>query len=263
MSAILKKSLEKEELRESVRRHYAKAATGRKSCCGPDLDTTTVALQIGYKPEELSVAPSDSNLGLGCGNPIDLASLKKGEMVLDLGCGAGFDVFLAAKEVGPKGRVIGVDMTPEMLAKSRENGLKIDASNVEFRLGEIEHLPVGDASIDVIISNCVINLSPDKPQVFAEAFRVLKPEGRLAVSDIVLRAPLSDEQRQEIAHHYADCAAGASTVDELQRMLTEAGFKEITVKPKDSSKEFIKEWSSDVPLEEYIASASIEAIKPG
>jgi ubiquinone/menaquinone biosynthesis C-methylase UbiE len=218
-------------------------------------------LQIGYSPEEVQAVPVGADLGLGCGNPQAIAALQPGETVLDLGSGAGFDCFLAVRQVGPTGQVIGVDMTAEMVAKAREHAGEAGYFNVEFRLGEIEHLPVADASVDVIISNCVINLSPDKPMVFREAFRVLKPGGRLAISDIVTTAPLPEEVRNDLAL-YAGCIAGAATIAELEAMLRESGFDNIRIQPKDESRRFIREWAPGRKIEDYIASASIEAVKP-
>jgi SAM-dependent methyltransferase len=223
-----------DRLRKAVREGYAAVAAGRGSCCGSSgsgccggsAESTSRA--IGYSDDDLDAAPAGANLGLGCGNPIALASLKPGEVVLDLGSGAGFDCFLAARKVGPSGRVIGVDMTPEMLEKARENTRNSTHVNVEFRLGEIEHLPVADASVDCVISNCVINLSPDKPQVFREAFRVLKPGGRLMVSDIVLDAPLP-RAILDSAAAYVGCISGASLKAEYLALVTAAGFKDVQV----------------------------------
>jgi SAM-dependent methyltransferase len=198
---------------------------------------------------------------LGCGNPQAIAALQAGECVLDLGSGAGFDCFLAARAVGTGGRVIGVDMTPDMVSKARANATKGGFANVEFRLGEIEHLPVADASIDVIISNCVINLSPDKAQVFRDAFRALKPGGRLAISDIVLTAALPPEMHAEIAL-YTGCVAGAASVADLVAMLAGAGFSDIRIAPKDASREYIQHWAPGRGVENFIASANIEAVKP-
>ena len=200
-------------------------------------------------------------MGLGCGNPQAIASLQPGETVLDLGSGGGFDCFLAAKAVGPEGHVIGVDMTPEMISKARENAAKSEADNAEFRLGEIEHLPVAGASVDVVISNCVINLSPDKPKVYKEMYRVLKSGGRLAVSDIVATAPLPDDVKKDL-ELYAGCVAGASQIGEIESMLEQAGFTEIRVKPVDTSRELIIEWAQDRPVADFIVSATIEAKKP-
>jgi SAM-dependent methyltransferase len=232
-------------------------------CCAPtDQDVAALlARGIGYSAEETAVVPDGANLGLGCGNPQAIAALKAGETVLDLGSGAGFDCFLAARAVGPAGHVIGVDMTPDMLTKARANALKGGYANVEFRLGEIEHLPVADASVDVIISNCVINLSPDKARVFRDAFRVLKPGGRLAISDIVAMASLPEDMRAEVALHAA-CVAGAASVDELAALLADAGFADIRIAPKAASGEYIRNWAPGRGVERHIASATIEAFKP-
>ena len=221
--------------------------------------------QLGYSAEELNAIPEGANLGLGCGNPQAIAALKEGETVLDLGSGAGFDCFLAARQVGETGQVLGVDMTHEMRAKARENarefGAETGAGNVSFRLGEIEHLPVADASVNAIISNCVINLSPDKPAVYAEAFRVLKPGGRLAISDIVVTAPLPEDIRNDMAL-YTGCVAGASTLEEVEALLEDAGFEQRSLTPKGESREFIRDWVPGKPLENYVVSASIQAVKP-
>jgi len=216
---------------------------------------------LGYDPQDLAAVPEGADLGLGCGNPQAIAELKPGETVLDLGSGAGLDCFLAARTVGPEGKVIGVDMTPEMLSRARKNAAKVRAANVEFRLGEIEHLPVADNSIDVIISNCVINLSPDKPQVFREAYRVLKPGGRLAITDIVALAPLPCEWKQDLSL-LSGCISGASTPQELTGFLTAAGFQDIQISVNEKSREFIKDWQPGMSLEKYVASATIKATKP-
>ena len=218
---------------------------------------------MGYSKADLSSVVDGANLGLGCGNPVALASLKSGEVVVDLGSGGGFDCFLAAKQVGENGRVIGVDMTPDMLSRARMNAEKMKTANVEFRLGEIEHLPVADNTADIIMSNCVINLSPDKLQVYHEAFRILKPGGRLAISDVVATAPLPADVQQNLALVSA-CVGGAATVDETTVMLQEAGFNNIRITAKDESRELISKW---VPGEtknagDYVVSAYIEAIKP-
>jgi len=216
--------MNEKDIKEVVREKYGSIAAtsgsccSAASCCGDDSSLVQIGRRIGYSEQDLSSVPEGANLGLGCGNPIALASLKAGETVLDLGSGAGFDCFLAARQVGREGKVIGVDMTPEMIEKATENARKISIDNVEFRLGDIEHLPVADGSIDVIISNCVINLSPNKSRVFREAFRVLKPGGRLMVSDIVLKKPLPDAIKNSIAA-YIGCVAGASLrEDYLQEM---------------------------------------------
>ena len=203
------------DVKKIVREGYARIARGGGSCCssggsccGSAGMTESISKKIGYSDEELTSVPEGANLGLGCGNPVALAALKEGDVVLDLGSGAGFDCFLAANKVGSGGKVIGVDMTPDMLEKARENAHKGGYTNVEFRLGEIEHLPVADSHVDVIISNCVINLSPDKPAVFNEAFRVLKPGGRLMVSDIVLLNELPAFIKSSVAA-YVGCVSGA------------------------------------------------------
>ena len=202
-------------------------------------------------------------MGLGCGNPVALASLRPGETVVDLGSGGGFDCFLAAKQVGDTGQVIGVDMTPDMLSKARANAAKIQAENVEFRLGEIEHLPVADNTADIIMSNCVINLSPDKLSVYRDAYRILKPGGRLVISDIVALVPLPEEIQQNLALVSA-CVGGAATIDATRDMLTEAGFENITITPKDESRKMISEWTSGDSQDagDYVVSAYIEATKP-
>ncbi len=227
-----------DEIRKSVRENYAKRATSCKSGCGGACCSESappVSKVIGYSDAELRSIPQGADLGLGCGHPTALASLKAGEVVLDLGSGAGIDCFLAADKVGETGRAIGVDMTPEMIERARENARNEDVANVEFRLGEIEHLPVADASVDVVISNCVINLSPDKPQVFREAFRALRPGGRLLVSDIVLRGELPQEVLESM-EQYVGCVAGASQIDDYLGAIRDAGFRDVTV-VKDTSAE--------------------------
>ncbi len=226
---------EKEELRKIVREGYGAIASGGFSCCGPAASSCCgpslaedISSKIGYSEDELSSIPEGANLGLGCGNPVALASLAEGETVLDLGSGAGLDCFLAANRVGEKGKVIGVDMTPEMVEKARRNAREGGYANVEFRLGEIENLPVADASVDVVISNCVINLSPDKPRVFQEAFRALKPGGRLMVSDIVLEGELPRAVLDSAAA-YVGCISGAASREDYLGMIGEAGFAEVEV----------------------------------
>ena len=256
-------------IRGAVRETYGKIAEQGSGCCGGGCGTSgtgtgitgTAAEKLGYSADDVNAVPAGANLDLGCGNPQAIAALKPGETVLDLGSGAGFDAFLAARAVGDRGRVIGVDMTHEMLRKARDNATKANYTNVEFRLGEIEHLPVANASVDVIISNCVINLSPDKPQVFREAYRVLRSGGRLAISDVVAMAALPDAVRSDLAL-YTGCMAGASQVDELDAMLREAGFNAICIQPKDDSREFIRDWAPGRRVEDYVVSASIEAVKP-
>ena len=204
--------------------------------------------------------PEGANLGLGCGNPVALASLRPGQTVLDLGSGAGFDAFLAARAVGPSGRVIGVDMTPEMLTKARANARKGGYAQVEFRLGEIEALPVADGTVDVVISNCVINLCPDSP-VYREAFRALRPGGRLAVSDVVAREKLPDEVTQDLSL-YSGCLAGATVQSELVHILNEAGFQEISIKPKGNTDQVISSWEEKRGFESRVFAAEVMAVKP-
>jgi SAM-dependent methyltransferase len=249
-----------ETIRDEVRQRYGATARGESSSCDEGCCTSTSADSLGYSAEESAIAPEAVNLGLGCGNPLAIASLQPGETVLDLGSGAGFDCFLAARAVGPRGTVIGVDMTHEMLAKARENAKKNGFTNVEFRLGEIEALPVADGTVDVIISNCVINLSPEKARVFREAYRVLKPGGRLAVADIVATAPLPDDVKGDWAA-YTGCMAGASQITELEEMLQRSGFDRIRIAPKDVSRSFIREWLPGKQIEDYLVSATIEAVK--
>ncbi|MCX6659557.1 MAG: arsenite methyltransferase [Candidatus Bathyarchaeota archaeon] len=227
--------MKSKRIKKVVREGYAKIAEQGSSCCGSvnsccgGVDVTQdISRKIGYTEEELKNAPEGANLGLGCGNPVALASLKEGETVLDLGSGAGFDSFLAAQKVGDKGRVIGVDMTPEMIKKAKENAKKGNYRNVEFRLGEIENLPLADASVDVIISNCVINLSPDKERVFRESFRVLTLGGRLMISDIVLLRELPDYIRKSI-EAYIGCLSGAIMKDKYIAMIEKAGFQNVKV----------------------------------
>ncbi|MFH1086982.1 MAG: arsenite methyltransferase [Chloroflexota bacterium] len=229
-----------DEVRAAVREGYARVAMGGGSCCGPGAQCCTgtstaqvISQKIGYSAEDVAAVPEGANLGLGCGNPVALASLKKGETVLDLGSGGGFDCFLAARAVGDSGRVIGVDMTPEMLDRARQNARRGGYGNVEFRLGEIEHLPVPDGSVDVIISNCVINLSTDKGQVFREAFRVLKPGGRLMVSDMVLLKPLPKTVKDSI-EAYVGCISGAMLKDDYLQAIRSAGFQKPSVEAETS-----------------------------
>jgi arsenite methyltransferase len=267
-----------DSVRASVRDRYGKipAATAKTtptaaaSCCGPvatgccgpaAADADAMAHALGYGAADTAAAPAGSNLGLGCGNPLGIEGLKPGETALDLGSGAGFDAFLAARAVGPTGRVIGVDMTPEMLAAARANQRKGRFENVEFRLGEIEHLPVADASVDVILSNCVINLSPEKPRVFAEAFRVLRPGGRLSISDVVALAELSPEVRADLELH-TGCVAGAATIPELHAMLTAAGFVGVRIEPKGELQRVVDGWFPGRGVAGKVASANIVARKP-
>ena len=260
-------SMRKDQVRQHIRDRYAGIAKSGgscgcgSSCCSPDaLLNPDASVQIGYSKEELAAVPEGANLGLGCGNPQAIAALQPGETVVDLGCGGGFDCFLAARRVGPKGRAIGVDMTPEMIHKARENAAKAKIKNVDFRLGEIEHLPVADGIADVVLSNCVVNLSPDKPQVFAEAFRVLKPGGRLAISDVVAIAPLPARVKRNLQAH-SGCIAGSATVPETERMLKRAGFSNVRIGVNEQSRSFIKDWFPGSGAERYVRSASIAAVK--
>ena len=263
-----------DEHRQAVRSSYAKVAQAENdgeccgtesSCCGVSDDSainTLISTRLGYSEADLNKVPGGADMGLGCGNPRAIASLKAGETVLDLGSGGGFDCFLAAHEVGESGRVIGIDMTPDMLSKARSNADKGNYRNVEFRLGEIEYLPVQDGLVDVIISNCVINLSPNKAQVFRDAYRVLKSGGRLAISDVVATVELPEEMRNDEAL-IAGCMGNASLIEELEAMIAEAGFTDIKIAPKDESKDFIRDWAPDHNVTDYVVSASIEAMKPG
>ena len=253
---------ERIDIRAAVRERYGAIAEGKGCGCGSGgAGSTCCTSELGYSAGETAAIPEGANLGLGCGAPAALAGPKRGETVLDLGSGAGVDVFLAAREVGAQGHVIGVDMTPAMIDRARANAAREGFTNVEFRLGEIEHLPVADTSVDAIISNCVINLSPDKPQVFREAFRVLKNGGRLAISDVVTPISLPDEIKSDLAL-YCACLAGASPISDLQAILEECGFRQIRIAPKAESREFIKDWAPGLKLEDYVVSAVIQAIKP-
>lgn len=263
-----------DQIRDLVRKRYGAIAVGAESlCCTPKPAATSsccggsapsvedMARRMGYGDGDVAACGDGANLGLGCGNPQAIADMTPGEVVVDLGSGAGFDCFLAARQVGPTGRAIGIDMTHEMLRKARENAAKLSLANVEFRLGEIEHLPVADNSADVVISNCVINLSPDKPQVLREAFRVLRSGGRVAVSDVVMLKPLTPELAR-MKELYSGCIGGAATVEDLQRWLTEAGFTHIRIEPKPESRDLIADWVPGLGVEDYVASATIQARKP-
>jgi SAM-dependent methyltransferase len=273
-------------VRKAVREGYSKIATGTdQGCCGPGVsccgsapgDADILARQIGYSAEELAALPEGANMGLSCGNPAALAALKPGEVVLDLGSGGGFDVFIAGRKVGPKGRAIGVDMTPDMLSKARRNiaqyRRQTGLENVEFRLGEIEHLPVADASVDAIISNCVINLSPDKPQVWREMARALKPGGRVAVSDLALFKPLPEAVR-EMVEALIGCVAGAVLVNETEQMARDAGLTGIVLTPKPGYVQAMENWEDPLYQKiiaalpagtkpaDYITSLEVKALKP-
>jgi len=264
--------LKNEEIRNAVRDRYGRIAREQTvgcctpgagaSCCGSPASATfgEASKAIGYGIEQINLVPEGANLGLGCGNPQAIASLKPGETVLDLGSGGGFDCFLAAKSVGD-GQVIGVDMTYDMLALARSNAVKGGYANVEFRLGEIEHLPVADGTVDVILSNCVVNLSPDKPQVFREAFRVLKSGGRLAISDMVASGTIPEALKADLTL-YSQCTTGAASVAVLEGILREAGFTNVRIQPKAESRSFVKDWAPGTNIEDFILSATIEAVKP-
>lgn len=260
-----------EDVKNEVRAAYGGVAEANKqnkscgngrSCCGisakPD---PNYSQELGYSKEELNSAPEGSNMGLGCGNPQAIADLKTGEVVLDLGAGGGFDAFLAARKVGPNGKVYGVDMTPEMLSTARSNAAREGYRNVEFLLGEIEHLPLPNNSVDVIISNCVVNLSTDKAQVFKESFRVLKEGGRIAISDVVASKSLPEEMinNKEL---YCNCISGAILIKDLKQMLSNSGFTDIVIEPQENSRMFIKDWVPSAGAEEYVVSAKIKAVKP-
>ena len=259
-------------IKDSVKERYGEIArsneneAGGSSCCGDVIDPFDLiqpqsqSTMMGYSAEEIGNVPADAVMGLGCGNPQAIAALRPGEVVLDLGSGAGFDSFLAARQVGESGKVIGIDMTPDMIKRAQENAAKGAFENVEFRLGEIEDMPVDDNSIDVILSNCVINLSPDKAAVYKEAYRVLKTGGRLAISDMVASGEIPPEIKNDM-DLYSSCVAGALKVDELDQILNEAGFRNILITSKDESREFINKWTPGIPIEDYVLSATIEAVK--
>ena len=258
------------DIRSVVREKYGEIAKGESGCCAPGCcggnDAAAkrkIGAYIGYDAEALAAIPEGANLGLGCGNPLAHAAVKPGETVLDLGSGAGMDAFLAAREVGPTGRVIGVDMTPDMVERARENARQAGVGNVDFRLGEIERLPVADASVDLVISNCVINLSPDKPAVFAEALRVLKPGGRMVVSDLVLKQPISDDVRHSV-EAYVGCVAGASLQSEYLAMMRAAGFGDVRVLEERSYGDAALFGGYEWPREaaKSVVSAKVRAVKP-
>lgn len=262
-----------DETRQEIRENYARVVNAsnngdccgeESSCCGVSDDqqiNILISTRLGYSEADLDLVPEGADMGLGCGNPRAIASLSPGETVLDLGSGGGFDCFLAAQEVGETGTVIGVDMTPDMISKARHNAVSGKFANVDFRLGEIENLPVADGVVDVIISNCVINLSPNKRRVFAEAFRVLKPGGRLAISDVVATAKIPEDMRND-KQLISGCMAGASLIEDLEAMMVDAGFEWVVIDPKDESREFIRDWAPGRNVTDYVVSATIEAVKP-
>lgn len=248
-----------DEIRRDVREHYGAIARGTTAtCCGGGAGGSE---RLGYSAAELGGAPAGADLGLGCGNPQAIAQLRAGEIVIDLGAGGGFDCFLAARAVGPTGRVIGVDMSADMVALARANAAKQAITNVELRLGEIEHLPVADATADVVMSNCVINLSPDKPAVYREAFRVLRPGGRLAISDVVAIRAMPAELAGDVAALCA-CVAGAAPVDELAQLLRSVGFTDVRIDLDPASREVIASWGPGRGFEDHVASARITAVRP-
>ena len=263
---------EADKIRNNVRDSYSKVAEANNegdccgvasSCCGVSDDeqiNQLISTRLGYTQKDLLSVPEGADMGLGCGNPKALAELQNGEIVVDLGSGGGFDAFLAANELGDSGKVIGIDMTPDMISKSRGNAAKANYKNVEFRLGEIEHLPVADNSVDVIMSNCVINLSPNKQQVFNDAYRVLKTGGRLAISDVVSSTDLPEEIKNDTTL-YSACVSGASSIIDLEHMMKSAGFNNIKIEPKDESRDFIKDWAPGSNIEDYVVSANIQAFK--
>lgn len=268
-----KTAAEQNALREGVREMYAKVATAMTeddcggsaaSCCGTSDDAainTLISTRLGYSQAELDLAPEGADMGLGCGNPKAIAAIQTGEVVVDLGSGGGFDCFLASPQVGGTGQVIGIDMTPDMISKARNNANKGNFNNVEFRLGEIENIPVADNTADVIISNCVINLSPDKSQVFSEAFRVLKPGGRIAISDIVATSKIPEEIRNNPLL-IAGCMGNAALIEDLRQYFKDVGFTNINIQENELSREFIKDWAPEVGAEDYVVAATIEAVKP-
>ena len=266
--------MDKDKIQKVVRDAYGKIAQGQECCgcgsCGPD--AMEFAKSLGYSGKELEDIPKGANLSLSCGNPIALANLREGEVVLDLGSGAGFDCFLAAARVGREGKVIGVDMTPEMIEKARDNARKNNITNVEFRVGEIENLPVADNSIDVVISNCVISLSTDKPRVFQDVYRVLKPNGRIAISDMALLKKLPENIHKSM-EAYIECVAGALLVDEYEEIAEQSGLKDVTLTIKKSaacidpnttnpiSRATLDGLGENESLEEYVVSVDVEGYK--
>lgn len=259
-------NIEDNKIKKAVRERYSNIAQSNTSGCGCSCSDQgsksikEISQELGYSEEELNSVPELSNMGLGCGNPLAIASLKPGEAVLDLGSGGGFDCFLARAKVGSEGHVIGVDMTPEMISLARKNAAKSGYENIEFRLGEIENLPVKDNSIDVIISNCVINLSPNKERVFEEAYRVLKNGGRLSISDVVITQELPVHIKENL-EFYSGCVSGAATINYIEEALLNSGFSDITITQKENGKEIVKEWAPGNNVDDYITSVTIQALK--
>lgn len=270
------KTTKEDQLRGSVRENYGKIAlaTDGRSCCQPgtssggccskesDLSLSKKTMMLGYTEADLKDMPDGANMGLGCGNPIALAAIKPGDVVVDLGSGGGFDCFLAAEKTGKSGQVIGVDMTPEMISKARANAEKKGAKNVAFRLGEIEHLPIADQSVDIIISNCVINLSPNKKAVFLDAYRILKTGGRLAISDILATKELPEEIKSDL-NLYCACVGGAQTIGGIEKILKDTGFKEVRISINEKVKDLLEEFTPSInsTIKKHVVSAYIEAIK--
>jgi arsenite methyltransferase len=260
-----------DSIRNDVRNRYGAIASANERndssgiqspcCCVPGLGVESLSKMMGYSEDDLAHAPQPSNMGLGCGNPKAIASLKPGETVLDLGSGGGFDSFLAAREVGESGKVIGVDMTPEMIQLARKNASEMNVQNVEFRLGDIENIPVADGSVDIIMSNCVINLSPEKQKVFQEAFRVLKHSGRLAISDIIAIKPLPESFQTDSAL-ICGCVGGAALGDDIRKILEKIGFSNISIEIAPESGKLISQWFPGQNAEDYVRSAMIQAKKP-
>ena len=258
------------DVREVVRERYGKIArdmeaegccSPRSSCCSSGEKAGGLSLKLGYSPEELQSLPEGADLGLGCGAPLREARVEEGMTVLDLGSGAGIDVFMVGRLVGKNGRAIGVDMTPEMISRARKGAREGDLKNVEFRLGEIENLPVADASVDVVISNCVVNLSPDKARVFLEVFRVLRPGGRMVISDVVARFELPDEVRQN-PELYSGCMAGAQIPEVVEGLMKSAGFQEIKIDLREESRSFIASWAPGSNMADCVVSAVISGQRP-
>ena len=245
-----------DNIKRTVRETYGKIASAGMSGCG-----CSCSPPEDYSQVDRESVPSGADLGLGSGNPLAIANIQPGETVIDLGSGGGIDCFLAANVVGDDGLVIGIDMTPEMVSRARANAREGGYTNVDFRLGEIENLPVADSSADVIMSNCVVNLSPNKDSVYGEAFRVLKPGGRVAISDIVTTVDLPDEARGDLTQ-YAACISGAASINELRDILTRAGFESIRIQPKDGARDIPDHWKPGSNISDYTVSATIEAVKP-
>ena len=245
-----------DNIKQTVRKTYGKIAKAGMSGCGCSCSPSG-----GYSQGERDNVPRGADLGLGSGNPLAIADIQPGETVIDLGSGGGIDCFLAANAVGDDGLVIGIDMTPEMVSRARANAEEGGYSNVDFRLGEIENLPVADSSADVIMSNCAINLSPDKASVYGEAFRVLKPGGRVAISDIVTTVDLPDEARGDL-EQYAACVSGAASINELKEILTKAGFEGIGIQPRSGARDIPDAWKPGNDINDYTVSANVKAVRP-